>query len=270
MRQILPVMNQALFPGAGDIDDCWVVATIWAAKVADPSIEVPDIPTFRMAALSPNVDGVDNGGNNDRITRGAEKLWPHLPLIDFRLNGWGKLMGHLKAGRPVSLGLIAGKLKPGHRFGFHGAHQVGVVWDGVELRVMNPLAVRGSQPHSIGEAELRAAALALDQTHFRAVVFPPAASEADMRLFFTGNSIGQATMRPQGGLAWSMAGVVRNVQGGMVRNVFGEVTADRKLTTSVPAGKALLLVSFDDPDPGTRKEAHVIVASDTDWPAGRL
>ncbi len=91
-----------------------------------------------------------------------------------------------------------------------------------------------------------------------------------MRIFFTGPSLGQAKMRPQGGLAWSMAGVPRTVQGGMVRNVYGEVTADRKLTASVPAGKPLLLVSFNDPEPGTRLEAHVVVASDTDWPAGRL
>jgi hypothetical protein len=134
---------------------------------------------------------------------------------------------------------------------------------------MNPLAVRGAQPHSIGEEELRVAALALDGTHFRAIVFPAPTSEVDMRLFFTGPSIGQAVMRPQGGLAWSLTGIPRRVEGGMVRNVFGEVTADRTLTRSVPAGKPLLLVSFNDPEPGDRREAHVIVASDTDWPRGR-
>jgi hypothetical protein len=270
LKSILPVMNQALFPGAGDVDDCWVVATIWAAKVADPNIDVPDIPTFRAAAQSPNADGVANGGNNDRIVKGVTKLWPHLGVIDFRLNDWDKLMRHVEAGRPVSLGLLAGKLATGHRFGFNGAHQVGVLWDGTRIRVMNPLAVRGSQPHAISETELRPAALALDTSHFRAVVFPAPTQEVDMRLFFTGPSIGQAVMRPQGGLAWSLTGSPRRVQGGMVRNVFGEVTADRTLTKSVPAGKLLLLVSFNDPEPGDRKEAHVIVASDTDWPRGRL
>jgi len=269
MRKILAVMDQRLAKGAGDIDDCWVVATIWAARFADPALEIPDVPTFRVAADSLNVQGEDNGGNNDRITRGVRGLWSHLDVIDFRLDDWDELMGHLKAARPVSLGLISGKLSAAHQFGFRGPHQVGVVWDGERLRVMNPLGVQGSQPHSISERELSRAALALDGTHFRAVVFPPASGEADMRLFFTGRTIGQATMRREGGLAWSLTGVPRTVPGGFVRNVFGEVTADRKLTASVPAGKALLLVSFNDPEPGDRKEAHVIVASDTDWPAAK-
>ena len=46
---ILTVISQRLYPGAGDIDDCWVVATCWAARAAGVA-HLPTVPEFRAAA----------------------------------------------------------------------------------------------------------------------------------------------------------------------------------------------------------------------------
>lgn len=169
---VVPVFNQVRFANAGDVDDCWVVATIWAAKSVASSIELPDVTQFRAAADDPD-DGVNDGGNNDEMVRAVRKLWPHIPLVDFRSSDWARFIGFLREGRVASVAVLSSSLPPNLRFGFGGPHQVGVVWDGANFRLMNPLAPQGSTPPVIAEAALRKAAFDLFGFRMKAVVLSP-------------------------------------------------------------------------------------------------
>jgi hypothetical protein len=175
---MLPVFNQARFPQAGDVDDCWVVATIWAAKSVAPAIAVPDAKRFREAARDPD-DGVRDGGNNDEMALAVRTLWPHIPLIDFRSARWDRFMGFVREGHVASIAVLSSSLPASLQFGFPGAHQVGVAWDGSNLRLMNPLAREGSAPAVIAEAAMRKAAFDLFGGRLmKAIVLAPLHEEA--------------------------------------------------------------------------------------------
>jgi hypothetical protein len=133
------------------------------------AIDLPDVTEFREAANDPD-DGVTDGGNNDEIALAVRTLWPHIPLVDFRGSDWNRFTGWLREGRAASVAVLSSSLPPTMRFRFQGPHQVGVVWDGTDYRLMNPLAPEGSAPPAIAEAALRKAAFDLFGFRMKAVV----------------------------------------------------------------------------------------------------
>lgn len=161
------VLNQVI-RDPGDVDDCWVMATIWAARASDRDLVIPSIKTFRGAAGDPD-DGYRDGGNLSEIILGCSRLWPELAVTAYD-GRWAPFAELIRQGRPASLAVISGRLPYRLRFGFTGAHQIGVAWDGSSFVVANPLAPEGSAPQRIPEADLRTAAEAMGAV--RAAIFP--------------------------------------------------------------------------------------------------
>jgi hypothetical protein len=180
------VISQKTYPGhdpnprdsSPDWDDCWVVATVWAAVASQPDIHRPTIPEYRKHAGDPD-DGIFDGGSLDEVIRGARGSWPDLDVT--RWDGaWDAFAALVKAGRPASLAVLSAKLPARLRFGFLGAHQVGIAWTGTTFVVANPLAKDGSAPLPATADELRTAALALPYGgKVRAAVFPAPAQLPD-------------------------------------------------------------------------------------------
>jgi hypothetical protein len=263
---LLGVISQKTFPGVGNIDDCWVIAPFWAAKEADRSLQLPTVEAFREAADSPDDFEAVNGGGDDEIIKAVNRLWPHFSARRFRNRDFDGLVDEVRAGATASVGVLSEKLAKS--FGHVGGHQIGVAWDGKDLRVANPLAPNGSVPTVISARKLRDAAFALHGgARIAAVVFPR--QEGEMRLDISGTPIGKAKMRSQGGTAFNLARSKRKVAGGMVRNVFGEVRLREELSTSLPVGESMLIVTFDDAEAGARHELFLLRTKDTDWPRGR-
>ncbi len=172
MSAVPPVISQVGYPGAGDIDDCWVVATIWAAVAADPTVERPTVPEFRAAAHNPDRPGPTGGFLSD-VIRGAEGVWPRLRVERYESIEWGPFAARLRAGWSASLAVLSSALPARLQFGFRKAHQVGVVWDHGQFRLMNPLARNGAAPAWISEDELRTAARAVADGYILAALFEP-------------------------------------------------------------------------------------------------
>lgn len=167
---ILPVLSQRTYPAAGDLDDCWVVATCWAAKMVAPYLRLPDTTAFRAAAGDPD-DGFQDGGSLSEIVLACKTLWPQLPLTAYDGEAWAAFLASLRADGVASLAVRSSLLPRDQQYGFTGAHQVGVAWDGTNFRLMNPLDTNGASPKAIGSAQLRMAAFGLFMgTGFRAVV----------------------------------------------------------------------------------------------------
>ncbi len=177
-----PVISQVSYPGAGDVDDCWVVATVWAALAADPDATRPTVPEFRVAAHVPDRPG-PTGGTLDDIIRGASAIWPGLRISRHDSTEWEPFMRFLRAGWSASLAVLSSSLPTTLQFGFRGAHQVGVVWHAGQLRLANPLARNGSAPAWIDETALRTAARALGRGWIRAALFAPATGDHGMPIY---------------------------------------------------------------------------------------
>jgi hypothetical protein len=173
MSAVPPVVSQIGYPGAGDVDDCWVVATVWAAIAADPTIARPTVLRFRAAAHKPDRPG-PTGGNLDDVIRGASQLWPHLRIARQDSTDWAAFAGKLHDGWSASLAVLSSALPVRLQHNFRGPHQVGVVYAAGEYRLMNPLAHNGAAPAWIEETELRTAARAVAQGHILAALFEPA------------------------------------------------------------------------------------------------
>ena len=185
--QVSFVFNQRLWPGAGDIDDCWVVSAIQCANVSAPWLYLPTVPQFRTAAGDPD-DGKSDGGNVDEIVKGVTTLWPAFAgkLKVLKGAAYDTLVDHVLKGRPVSLCIDSSKLPSALQHGFTGMHQVSFVLkdapDGARLYA-NPLAKVYSRWERIEKlAVLRPAILAYGKQRIGresvfAVVFP---SEAEM------------------------------------------------------------------------------------------
>lgn len=171
MSLILSILNQKLYPGAGDVDDCWAVATIWAYRAATDATVLPTVPEFRAAANKPDLPG-PTGGNITDIMRAVAKLWPNLGVEEYEHPSWEPFVAKVKAGGIASLAVLSSLLPPALRFGFYGNHQVGVAYEGGQLLVANPLARQGSAPVPINEAHLRDAALGIANGWVLAAIFP--------------------------------------------------------------------------------------------------
>ena len=172
-------INQVTYPGAGDVDDCWVVATVWAATASRPGIRQPTVTEFRLHAGDPD-DGYRDGGSLTEIMDGCAGSWPDLDVMKFESSSWDIFADLIKSGRPASVALDSSALPAVHRYGFLGKHQCGLAWDGHWFVLANPLAPEGSAPKPITESAIRHAMQQLvpGLDFLRAAVFP--APEDDM------------------------------------------------------------------------------------------
>lgn len=149
-------ISQIGYPNAGDLDDCWLVATVWAA-VASGQTYQPDATTYRRAALNPDRPG-PTGGTPDQTYRGARGCWPGANLRRYASTDWNGFTSLLRAGWVASLAVSSAAL-PGYlQYGFRGLHQIGVAYQNGAYYVDNPLMSNGTRPASIDETILRTAA----------------------------------------------------------------------------------------------------------------
>lgn len=151
--------SQKTWPGVGDIDDCWVIATYWALVAAGVTTKakLPSVAAFRAVAGVPDVTGSADGGTPAQTLKAAKSFYP-----DAGTYGWvGDLAGfqtRLNAGQVVSLSVKSSLLPAALQYGFAGAHQVAVAKVGATVRLMNPLMADGTQPASISWVDLQRAA----------------------------------------------------------------------------------------------------------------
>jgi len=149
-------ISQIGYPGAGDIDDCWVVATVWAA-IASGQTFTPTVPQFRAWAQNPDRPGA-TGGTLDHIMRGARGAWPGATIRRYASSDWNGFISLLKAGWTASLAVRSSALPSNLRYGFNGLHQIGVAYQNGSYVIMNPLQSTGSSLHAIDGYDLRTAA----------------------------------------------------------------------------------------------------------------
>lgn len=170
---IRQTFSQRTWPGAGDIDDCWVLSALQAVQAVAPWEPLLTVPEFRRYAGDPD-DGNADGGNVDDIIRGIRAAFPALAPHCTPLRGswaWDRVLDAIKSGRPASVCVVSAKLPD--RYGFAGLHQVTYFHEpGVGLRVANPLARDRSEPTRIGTQAARDAALAYGGGKFHGVLMP--------------------------------------------------------------------------------------------------
>jgi hypothetical protein len=161
--QLSMVFNQRAWPGAGDVDDCWVLSAIQCANAVAPWLRLPSVPVFRKAAGDPD-DGIRDGGTLDEIVRGAETLWPaHFRGHLTRRRGvpWEAFQRDVILERPVSVAVVSSKLPTRLQFGFGGYHQISVARNARgQWLVANPLAPVYSRWVRVNPAELKPAVMA--------------------------------------------------------------------------------------------------------------
>lgn len=169
---IRQTFSQRTWPGAGDIDDCWVVSAIQCAAAVAPWLPLLTVPEFRAFANDPD-DGKNDGGNVDDLMVGTVHAWPRLAPLVVPMRGWAwdDVLAKVKAGQPASLCVTSGRLPV--PYGFAGGHQVTIFHEPtVGLRIANPLAPDRSEPIRIATPAARAAAEAFGSGKVYGVLFP--------------------------------------------------------------------------------------------------
>lgn len=157
----LGAFNQVSWYGVGDVDECWIIATYWAL-VASGVMRRKDLPTireFREAAGNPDRPG-STGGNNRQLMLALKTLVPNA-RTEYFVGGAGAFTRALQNGYVASLSLLSRYLPSYARFGFMGAHQVSVYYQGGKYYIMNPLAREGSALLPVSLATLQRASGAL-------------------------------------------------------------------------------------------------------------
>jgi len=145
------------YPGAGDIDDCWVVATVWAAIAAGETYK-PSVPVFRSLAGNPDRPG-PTGGSGYHVWKGSVGAWPNHKIRKYTSSNWDGFISLLKAGWIASLGIRLSGLPSSHRYGYKdGLHQIGVAYQNGTYYYMDPNQPNGSAPRAVSGYELRTAA----------------------------------------------------------------------------------------------------------------
>jgi hypothetical protein len=172
MSDLQPVINQVHYPGVGDVDDCAVIATFWTARAGGYVAPLPTVAAFREAAGRPDQPG-PTGLNNDQVWAGVTGTALRTLRGAKYAGPWGPLSGTIRGGAPASLAVLSSVLPAKYRFGFLGAHRIGVQYHAGRFYLANPLAPEGSTPLPIAESYLAAAALAVGVGRAYAVTFPP-------------------------------------------------------------------------------------------------
>lgn len=167
--------SQVTWPGAGDVDDCWVIAPYWAlvASRSCTRVQLPTITVFRAAAGVPDVQGKSNGGNNGQALVAIKAIFPKSGAYSYVGLPAG-FYDRLKLGQVASVSVNSALLPSSVQFGFLGNHQIAVALDtdGVPL-VMNPLQREGAPLLRVSVANLNRAAVGLyGDGKFHAVMIP--------------------------------------------------------------------------------------------------
>lgn len=170
------VFSQKMWPGVGDVDDCWCLADLMAVHAVAPWASLPDITKYRAAAGNPDKPG-PTGGNIAHSTKAIRALYPKLAIFTSTANAgpltWAAFASKMKTGnrRAASLSVLSSALPPSLTFGFYGTHRVTVTYTG-KWRIANPLA----QPHArwsvISEADLKRAVQAYPGDYVGCVLLP--------------------------------------------------------------------------------------------------
>lgn len=187
----LGALNQKVYPGVGDIDDCWVVATIWAIRnKTHQSQNLPNCKTYRAAAGDPD-DGYKDGGTIDEITQANNRLYPNVADIKYtKQYGWAGFVGYLNKGYTASLAVRSAYLPRAQRYGFLGTHQIAVYKSAGKFYIMNPLQPKGSAPTVISETALKTATYKFANGWVMASLIPPI-------------NLGKVAVKAQGIRFWS-------------------------------------------------------------------
>ena len=147
-----PIENQVTAPGAGDVDDCWVVALRRAIRQV--GLRAPSITDIRYAAGVPDIPGHVDGAAPSQVLRAARALAPAArPVL---LRGFDTMIHELRFSSAVIF-YRAGRLPSPYQYGFTGLHAGGLDQRGTDLYISDPLAPSGSSPKRISDAALRPA-----------------------------------------------------------------------------------------------------------------
>jgi hypothetical protein len=172
--QIFQVFSQRMWPGIGDIDDCWVLASLQAVHTVAPWLPLPGVKVFRAKANKPDVPGVMNPGDEHDMKRGLDALYPDLAteLVDGM--PFPTFVEQVKSGRPAALIIRAGDLPPDMQLGLPGIHAICVAFDDETdgFLVADPLAKAHSKPVPISQPALRKAIEGF-APNVHAVLMPP-------------------------------------------------------------------------------------------------
>lgn len=155
----LSQMDPALHPGIHDIDDCWAIAGMQAARAVGASLTGVDIPKYRKAAGRPDDPHKTNPGGAADVLRGAHNLWPKL-RISLSSTSFDTLWAALVKQGKVAVFLIdSSKLPEDIRYGFNGLHaicgRVVVTTSAETCYEVNPLQPKSTRAHKISKAALK-------------------------------------------------------------------------------------------------------------------
>jgi hypothetical protein len=183
------------------LDDCWAVATIWAAASSKPTIVYPTMTTFRRYAENPDKPGA-TGGDIWDCNRGADGCWPTLPNYLVVSSDFNDIETRINQGQPGSIALDSAALPADLRFNFWGKHQIGVHRPNTSrpIYAMNPLAPANTTPGTISWDELKTAMRRLipgTPLPYRALFFPKPSSgplwgwdvDADIQAAYSASSV---------------------------------------------------------------------------------
>ena len=155
MSDLYPTINQLVYWGIGDYNECSIIAAYWAARAAGFTGTLPTIAAFKQAA---GVTGQVMGHSAAQIGSGliGTSLAVMKPLV---MQGatWAEFASAIKAGGTASVSVLSSLLPNELRFGFYGTHSIGVTYAGGSWYVANPLAPDKSKPLAISEAALKTA-----------------------------------------------------------------------------------------------------------------
>ena len=171
---LYPTISQIAFWGVGDIDECSILATYWAAKAAGFEGELPSIYAFRAAAGRPDLPGPTGLTNAQALAGIGGTSLKSMSLVTANGASWDAFAASLKLGGSASLSVNSALLPSGVRYDFYGSHSVGLTWQGGKWHIANPLAPDKSAPVAISEAAIKAAALSFGGGAVVGIIFRPA------------------------------------------------------------------------------------------------
>ncbi len=156
--QIFQVFSQREWPGIGDVDDCWVLASLQAVHAVAPWLKLPGVKRFREEANKPDSPNRMDPGDEHDMARALTRLYPDLAIEVVDGGGFEEFADKVRSGRPAALIVGSRELPENLQFGFKDIHAITVAFDDeLGFVVANPLGRPHSKPISISRGELRAA-----------------------------------------------------------------------------------------------------------------
>ena len=154
------VLNQVRWPQAGDVDDCWVVASLQAVNVTFPWLYLHGVTKFRAAAGNPDDPAHADGGNLVQVMAALKALYPTVAARRHAGVAWQSFAADALAHHPLSVCVDSALLPTRLQFAFKGRHQVCVVVKAdLSVLVANPLAPVYSRWKKTTLSELKPAVL---------------------------------------------------------------------------------------------------------------